>query len=212
MTVKIDVISDVVCPWCFIGKRKLESALQLYRERHPQASAPIVTWHPFQLNPDLPPEGVDRDEYLRRKFGKRADDIYARVTEAGASVDIPFAFGKVVRQPNTLAAHSLIALAGDAGRQDEVVEALFRAYFVDGQDLTSNETLVSVASAAGLEPASVTDCLASGNAREHMLSEDLQSRELGVDGVPFFIFNRRYAVSGAQDPETLLGAMLKAEE
>ena len=210
MAIRVDVISDVVCPWCFIGKRKLERALRLYAGRCPEAPAPVVAWHPFQLNPELPPGGIDRDEYLRRKFGGRADEIYARVAAAGAAVDIAFAFGRLVRQPNTLAAHSLIALAADAGRQDPVVEALFSAYFIDGRDLTSEEALSEVVIGAGLDPGAVAGCLASENARERMRSEDLQSRELGVEGVPFFIFNRRYAVSGAQDPEVLFGALQKA--
>jgi len=211
MTLQIDVISDVVCPWCFIGKRKLARALALYRERNPGAEAPAVTWHPFQLNPGLPESGVDRAEYLQRKFGERSGNIYARVTAIGAQVGIPFDFGKVVRQPNTLAAHSLITLAAEAGRQDEVVEAFFRAYFVEGRDLTSNETLVEVACGAGLEREAVERCLASAEARTHIREEDEEARRLGVDGVPFFIFNRRYSVSGAQDPETLLETMLKAE-
>ncbi len=211
MALQIDVISDVVCPWCFIGQKKLARALALYREQNPAAEAPTVTWHPFQLNPGLAESGVDRAEYLKRKFGERSGDIYARVSAVGAQVGIPFAFDKVVRQPNTLAAHSLIALAGDAGRQDAVVEALFRAYFIDGRDLTANETLAEIACGAGLGREAVEQCLASAEARAHVQGEDEEARRLGVDGVPFFIFNRRYSMSGAQDPETLLEAMLKAE-
>ena len=211
MALQIDVISDVVCPWCFIGQKKLARALALYREQNPAAEAPMVAWHPFQLNPGLPESGVDRAEYLKRKFGERSGDIYARVSAVGAQVGIPFAFDKVVRQPNTLAAHSLIALAGDAGRQDAVVEALFHAYFIEGRDLTSSETLVEIACGAGLAREEVEQCLASAQARAHIQEEDEEARRLGVDGVPFFIFNRRYSLSGAQDPETLLETMLKAE-
>lgn len=210
MALQIDVISDVVCPWCFIGKRKLERALELYRERNPDAEAPNVVWHPFQLNPDLPESGVDRAEYLERKFGGRAKGIYERVTAVGAQVGIPFAFDKVVRQPNTVAAHGLIALARDLGRQDELVEALFHAYFIDGSDLTSNETLSEIACGAGLAREDVEQCLASSEAREHVRGEDRQARGIGVDGVPFFIFNHRYAVSGAQEPEALLDTLLKS--
>jgi len=211
MALQIDVISDVVCPWCYIGKRKLARALELYRERNPQAESPQVTWHPFQLNPDMPEAGVDRGEYLQRKFGGRSKEIYARVGAAGAQVGIPFAFDKVTRQPNTLAAHSLIALAADAGLQDRVVEAFFNAYFIDGADLTSKDMLAAIACGAGLAKGEVEACLASGEAREHMLAEDGQARRIGVEGVPFFVINRRYAVSGAQDPEVLLEAMLKSE-
>ena len=211
MPLQIDVISDVVCPWCYIGKRKLARALELYRERNPGAEAPEVVWHPFQLNPDMPVAGVDRREYLERKFGGRSAHTYARVSAVGAEVGIPFEFDRVTRQPNTVAAHSLIMLAADAGLQDAVLEALFRAYFSDGRDLTSNQTLSEVACAAGLARDQVDACLASAEAREKVQAEDNEARRINVEGVPFFVFNRRYAVSGAQDPEVLVDAMLKAQ-
>jgi predicted DsbA family dithiol-disulfide isomerase len=209
----IDVVSDVVCPWCFIGKRRLEAALARYREQRPDAPAPIVQWHPFQLNPEMPEAGLDRAEYLAQKFGEeRAAQSYQRIKEVGGEVGIPFAFDKVVRQPNTLAAHSLIALAGDKGKQDQVMEAFFRAYFIDGRDLTSREALKEVATGAGLSAEDVDAALASSEARAHVESEDQASRDIGVQGVPFFIFNQRLAVSGAQEPDTLLEAMLEAEK
>ncbi len=211
MTLAIDIISDVVCPWCFVGKRRVEAALRLYRERG--GAEPKLTWHPFQLNPDMPPEGVDRDEYVRRKFGaERAGQVYGRITAVGREVGIPFDFAKVTRQPNTLAAHCLIALAIDAGRQDAAVEAFFRAFFLEGRDLTSAETLAEVAVGAGLDEGDVKAFLGSANARAHVEAEDKQARRIGVEGVPFFIFNRRLAVSGAQAPEVLLEAMLEAEK
>ena len=211
MTLAIDIISDVVCPWCFVGKRRMEAALRLYRERG--GAEPKLTWHPFQLNPDMPPEGVDRDEYVRRKFGpERAEQVYGRITAVGMEVGIPFDFAKVTRQPNTLAAHSLIALAIDAGKQDAVVEAFFRAFFLEGRDLTSAETLAGIAVGAGLDEGDVKAFLGSADARAHIEAEDKQAREIGVEGVPFFIFNRRLAVSGAQAPEVLLEAMLEAEK
>ena len=211
MTLAIDIISDVVCPWCFVGKRRMEAALRLYRERG--GAEPKLTWHPFQLNPEMPPEGVDRDEYVRRKFGaERAGQVYGRITAVGREVGIPFDFAKVTRQPNTLAAHSLIALAIDAGKQDAVVEAFFRAFFLEGRDLTSAETLAGIAVGAGLDEGDVKAFLGSADARAHIEAEDKQAREIGVEGVPFFIFNRRLAVSGAQAPEVLLEAMLEAEK
>ena len=211
MTLAIDIISDVVCPWCFVGKRRVEAALRLYRERG--GAEPKLTWHPFQLNPDMPPEGVDRDEYVRRKFGaERAGQVYGRITAVGREVGIPFDFAKLTRQPNTLAAHSLIALAIDAGKQDAVVEAFFRAFFLEGRDLTSAETLAGIAVGAGLDEGDVKAFLGSADARAHIEAEDKQAREIGVEGVPFFIFNRRLAVSGAQAPEVLLEAMLEAEK
>ncbi len=209
----IDIISDVVCPWCYIGKRRLEGALKLYRELHPQAPAPEVRWWPFQLNPEMPLEGVDRSAYLERKFGTASvSDIYARVSGVGKEVGIPFAFDKMVRQPNTLAAHSIVAQAGLLGVQDAMVEALFHAYFIEGQDLTQIEVLVRIATGAGVSEADARECLEGAEMREQAAHEDKRARELGVEGVPFFIFNRRIAVSGAQPEEMLLQAMERALE
>ena len=211
LTLQIDVISDVVCPWCYVGKRKLARALELYREHRPAAGIPRVVWHAFQLNPDMPESGMDRSEYVARKFGPRAKNVYDRVTAVGAAVGIPFAFEKVTRQPNTLAAHSLIALAADSGRQDDAVEAFFNAYFVNGRDLTSRETLVELGREAGLAQEDIQACLDSAAVRDQVRAEDEQARAQGVEGVPFFIINRRFAISGAQDPEVLLDAMLKSD-
>ena len=161
----IDIISDIVCPWCYIGKRRLEGALKLYREMHPQAPEPEVRWWPFQLNPEMPAEGVDRSTYLEGKFGTaRVSDIYARVSGVGKELDIPFAFDKMVRQPNTLAAHSIVAQAGLLGVQDAMVEALFHAYFIEGQDLTQTEVLVRIATGAGLSDADARADSARGQA------------------------------------------------
>lgn len=211
MTLAIDVVSDVVCPWCFIGKRRLEEALALYAKERPDAPAPTVTWRPFQLNPGLPAEGVPREEYIARKFGARGRAVYDRVAMIGRDVGIPFAFDRITRQPNTLAAHSLIELAGAHGRQGAVKEAFFRAYFLDGVDLTARANLVAIATSAGLDRAAVEERLDSAQAREATAAEDARAREIGIEGVPFFIFNRRLAVSGAQPSEVLLDAMKQAE-
>jgi predicted DsbA family dithiol-disulfide isomerase len=212
MTVRIDVISDVVCPWCFIGKRRLSRALELLRVGAERPEAIEVVWHPFQLNPDLPPQGIDRQEYVQRKFGARSEDVYDRVSAAGRTVGLEFAFQNIVRQPNTAAAHQLIALAREHGRQDEVVESLFRGYFLEGVDLTSPENLVSLAQRAGLAPEAVRAGLADDAQRQQVLDEDSEARALGVSGVPFFIFAQRIAVSGAQEPETLVRALGRAVE
>jgi len=211
MTLSIDVVSDVVCPWCFIGKRRLEAALALYAKERPDAPAPAVSWRPFQLNPDLPPEGMPRDEYVQRKFGARSGGVYDRVTMVGRQVGIPFAFDRIARQPNTLAAHSLIELAQARGRQDEVAEAFFRAYFLDGVDLTSRANLAAIAAGAGLDPAEAETWLDNASAREAVAAEDSRAREIGIQGVPFFIFGGRVAVSGAQPAEVLLDAMKQVE-
>ena len=213
----IDIISDVVCPWCYVGKRQIEAALALYAQQHPGAEAPRISWRPFQLNPQLPVEGMSRQEYVLQKFGAaRAKDVYARVTAVGAEYGIPFAFDKIARQPNTVAAHSLIALAGAEdtraeGLQGKVKEALLHAYFLDGVDLTRMENLVAIATAAGLDGIKVEHCLADPQARRAVESEDQRARAIGVEGVPFFIFNGRLAVSGAQGPQALLDAMRQAE-
>jgi predicted DsbA family dithiol-disulfide isomerase len=208
MTLRIDVISDVVCPWCYIGKRRLERALELFDGGGEPAVQ--VRWLPFELNPQLPPDGVARGDYVARKFGARAKDIYARVGEVGRSVGIEFAFDHIARQPNTVPAHQLIALAGQHAKQDEMVETLFRAYFLEGVDLTRPDNLVALARQAGLDAEAASACLGDAAQRQAVLSDESHAHALGVSGVPFFIFNRRLAVSGAQEPEVLLRAMREA--
>jgi predicted DsbA family dithiol-disulfide isomerase len=210
MTLRIDVISDVVCPWCFIGKRRLEQALKLFDEGADAEPRVEVAWHPFQLNPQLPLQGVERSEYLALKFGTRAPQIYARVAGVGRSVGIDFAFERIVRQPNTVPAHQLIDLARRYGKQDEMVETLFRGYFLEGVDLTQSDQLVSLASRAGLDDEIARACLGDDAQRQAVLAQDAHARALGVSGVPFFIFEGRLAVSGAQEPDILLRTLREA--
>ena len=213
----IDIISDVVCPWCYIGKRQLETALAMYAQRNPDLEQPIVAWRPFQLNPQLPPEGMSRHDYVVQKFGAaRSKDVYARVTSVGADHGIAFAFDRIVRQPNTVAAHSLIALAAEPGAhidglQSRVKEALLHAYFLDGVDLTKDENLVDIAAGAGLDRDRVVRHLADPQSRQAVAQEDRRARAIGVEGVPFFIFDGKLAVSGAQGAHALLEAMRQAE-
>ncbi len=209
----IDVVSDVVCPWCYIGKRKLEAALDRIRAQEPDLPI-VVRWHPFQLNPELPAAGVDRRSYLEAKFGgpERAREIYARVAAAGESVGIPFRFDSIERQPNTLDAHRLLAWAqgrreGDA---DALVERLFRAYFLDGQFIGDRDTLARLAADAGYDADDARAFLSSGELAEAVAGADERARSMGVSGVPFFIFGGRTALSGAQAPETLLEAIAQA--
>ena len=212
MSLTIDIVSDVVCPWCFIGKRRLEAALELYRQRRPEAPAPEVVFHPFELNPDLPREGIARADYIAKKFGARGYSAHDRLVDAGAELGIPFAFDKIERQPNTLAAHALIEAARRHGVQGAVKEALLKAFFVDGLDLGDARTLVRVAAGAGLERAAAEAAVADEELRAAVAGEEEKARAMGVNGVPFFIFNSRLAVEGAQPPEVLLEAMLEAEK
>lgn len=207
----IDVISDVVCPWCFIGKRRLEAALRLYAEKHPDAPPPKVSWHPFQLNPGLPPEGMSRQDYITMKFGPDGAQKYERVAAVGKSVGIPFAFDKIERQPNTLAAHSLIGMAAPGPAQDRVKETLLNAYFIEAADLTDEKVLLDLAELAGLDRGAASARLHDPQAREEVSEADEHARRMGVEGVPFFVFNQRVGLSGAHEPETLLEAIEQAE-
>ena len=210
---QIDVISDVVCPWCFIGKRNLERALETWHAKHPDET-PTVRWHAFQLNPQLPDSGVPRKQYLENKFGgpARAKEIYARVSAAGKRVGIDFAFDSIQVQPNTVDAHRLMHYAGEHGKQDEMAEAIFRRYFVEGADLSSKATLADIAQQAGLNRDEVVTYLAGDADRALVEEQDRRARAIGVEGVPFFIFNQRLSLSGAQPAEVIVEAMEKARE
>jgi predicted DsbA family dithiol-disulfide isomerase len=210
----IDVVSDVVCPWCYIGKRRLETALAALMAQAP-ALVPQVRWHPFQLNPDLPPEGIERARYLEAKFGgaARADAIYARVREAASQSGVTLALDAITRQPNTLAAHRLIMWTqGQRGDASSLVERLFRAYFVEGRLIGDPATLAELAADAGGDAAAVRAFLASDQLRDDVADADERARALGISGVPFFVFNGRVALSGAHEPETLLDAIAQARK
>jgi len=203
---RIDIFSDVICPWCFIGKRKLERALR-------ETDVPDVSlrWRAFQLNPDMPAAGMDRRAYLERKFGaqERASQVYARVAEAGRQAGIEFAFERIPRTPNTLDAHRLVRLASEQGRQDALVESLFQAYFVEGRDIGDHHELALLARTAGLAaPADdFSDWLAGTAQTEAVLEECARAHELGITGVPCFVFDGRYALSGAQPVEIFKQAL-----
>ena len=172
-----------------------------------------MRWLPFQLNPDLPESGISRREYIERKWGPgRGPEVYGRVAAAGRSVDVPFAFEKISVQPNTLQAHRLLHYAEQQGRQDEAAEELFKAYFIEGANLTDTETLASVAEHAGLDRAQAAAYLSGDTDRDAVKQADIEARSAGIGGVPFFIFNRRVGVSGAQDAETLLEAMESSKQ
>ena len=167
-----------------------------------------MRWLPFQLNPDLPPEGMPRQAYIERKWGQgRGPEVYARVAAAGRTVGLPFEFEAIRVQPNTLQAHRLLHRAEQRGRQDETAEALFKAYFTEGADLTDIATLADIAERAGLDRAETAAYLASDADRDVVEQADIEARSAGIGGVPFFIFDRRVGVSGAQEAATLLQAM-----
>ncbi len=192
---------DLICPWCFIGKRRLEQALA----RRPMIE-PLYVWRPFQLNPDMPEDGMARHDYLASKYGgsQHAGRIYQTVADAGATVGIPFAFERIRRTPATRAAHRLVRHAADEDRADTLVEALFRAYFTEGRDTGDRAVLAELAGEAGLDPADTRRFLATERGAAETLAEERGARRIGINAVPCFIVAEQYAISGAQEPEFFL--------
>ena len=181
----------------------------MFRAQFPDEEPPAVRWLPFQLNPDLPVQGISRQDYIARKFGP-AGNTYARVSGVGKEVGIDFAFNAIKVQPNTVNAHRLMAYGAKQGREDETAESLFRGYFMEGANLTDNAALAAIGERAGLERKALEAYLASDEDRDAVLAGDLEARQSGVNGVPYFIFNRKVGLSGAHEPETLLDAMRQA--
>ena len=210
---RIDIYSDVICPWCFIGKRRLERALA---ERPGLEAA--FHWRAFQLNPDMPAQGMDRQLYLQLKFGSAAsaERVYREIKAVGDKEDLAFAFEDIRRTPNTVDCHRLIRFAGGKGdkAQDAVVEALFNAYFLEARDIGDAEVLIETAAAAGLNPEEARAFLVSGAQAEAIRAEDSSARSAGINGVPCFIFNRHHALAGAHPPEVLFQIfdLIKQEE
>jgi len=194
----LDIFSDPVCPWCYIGKAHLDRALEA-RGDHPFA----IEWHPFQLNPEMPEGGMDRASYLEAKFGgkARAVQIYARVEEAARDAGLVIDFGNIPRIPNTLNAHRLIHWAGLEGRQTLMKAALMRAYWRDGRDIGDAGTLADIAGEVGLDRAVMARLMASDADRDAISARDTHARARGVNAVPTFLIANRYVLSGAQPPE-----------
>jgi predicted DsbA family dithiol-disulfide isomerase len=202
--VRIDVVSDVVCPWCFIGKHRLEKALAL------RPDVPVeVHYRPYFLNDWIPREGISREDYLTRKFGSvdRYKGIAQRVGAAAAEEGLVYASDKMKRQPNTLDCHRLIRWAEAIGKSAEMKQKLMDLYFTQGADLTDRETLVKAAAEVGLNAKTVGDALAGDKDVAEIEQEALAAKEAGIDGVPCFIFGGKFAVSGAQSPEYLADAI-----
>jgi len=203
--IPLDIFSDPVCPWCYIGKANLDRALEAHPD-HPF----VVTWHPFQLNPDMPLEGVDRRDYLEAKFGGKANavKVYARVVEAAEAAGVEINFEAMPRMPNTLNAHRLIHWAGLEGRQNAVKAALMRAYFRDGRDIGDSPTLVAIAAECGLDPEMIARLLATDADLGDIRARDAHARSRGITAVPTFIIASQHALQGAQ-PTELWGRVIE---
>jgi predicted DsbA family dithiol-disulfide isomerase len=201
----VDVVSDVVCPWCFIGKRRLEQAIAL-------ADLPVVVrWRPFQLDATIPPGGKTRRDYLEQKFGslERVGKMHEHIVKLGSELGIPFAFERIEISPNTLDAHRLIRWAEESNAQEAVVEALFRAYFIDGRNIGDRDVLADIAASAGLDRQAIRDRIASDDDRAEVQADIVGAQRIGVSGVPTFILANRYGLVGAQPPEELASALRK---
>jgi predicted DsbA family dithiol-disulfide isomerase len=210
---QIDVVSDVVCPWCFIGKRHLDKAIAQWRAEHPDSEV-TVTWRPFFLNPDTPEAGEPYRPFLEKKFGgpQGLAEIWQRVRDAGRPAGIDFAFEKIELRANTLAAHRLIHWAQkvDHTKATTLVEALFAAQFLEGRHVGDRAILTEIAAGCGFDASDVKAYLDAGENAEDIKYDAEESRRMGINGVPFFVFNQRLAASGAQSPDALVQAMREA--
>ncbi|ARN74920.1 DsbA family oxidoreductase [Oceanicoccus sagamiensis] len=206
--IKIEVVSDYVCPWCYVGKRRLEKALA----QRPDLAVE-VSFRPFQLNPDMPREGKDRKAHMISIFGaERAETIMGSMGEIGREEGITIAYKEGSRSPNTLSAHVISQLALEHGKQDAMSEALFKAFFTDCDDIGDSDVLTRLAVEVGLDRATVTAALANADA-EHAVIEGVEvARQQGVTGVPFFIIDNRYGLSGAQPADTLVEVLDKVTQ
>jgi predicted DsbA family dithiol-disulfide isomerase len=198
---QIDVIFDTVCPWCFVGKRRLETALARAGE-----DEVLISWRPFLLNPDMPVEGVDKDTYFRAKFGGRARSqrVSRAIAEAGKSVGVEFDFDLMRRIPNSVSSHRLVKYAEREGRAGDAVEALYRAYFLEGRDIGNISTLLRVGEEIGFKATALRNYLHGPENAESIRDDNARAHRMGVTGVPAYIIDGRFAVSGAQEPEVFL--------
>ncbi|MDB9852383.1 DsbA family oxidoreductase [Amylibacter sp.] len=192
---KIDIISDPICPWCYIGKTRLDRALEL----NPTHNF-IIEWHPFQLNPTMPKDGMDRREYLEAKFGgqKEAIEVYSNIDKTATETGLSLNFEGIKRTPNTIDAHRLIHWAGIEGRQNSIIDRLFKAYFQEGRDISEHSVLTRIASAAGMDQDVVRSLLKSDADKEDIKARDTDARKRGIQGVPAFVVANEYVIQGAQ--------------
>jgi predicted DsbA family dithiol-disulfide isomerase len=208
---RIDIVSDAICPWCYIGKRQLERALAILAR---DGLSFQIHWNPFQLNPDMPKEGRDRAAYRAWKFGsqEKATALDQRITEAAAAVGLRFRTDLMTRTPNTIDAHRLIWFAGQNGGQDATMEAVFKAYFIEGRDIGDHAVLADCAAEAGLPRQAVLDFLQGDLADKEMRAADQAAREAGVSGVPSFFLDGYNLFSGAMPAETIADALRRGRE
>ena len=210
--IRLDIISDPICPWCYIGKANLDAAIARIGQNPFE-----MEWRIFQLNPDMPKDGMDRKTYLETKFGgpDRAKEIYGRIEGAAKDAGIEVDFGKIGRTPNTMDAHHLIRWSKTTGAQTPLVEQLFKRYFEQGQDISDPQVLIEAATSIGMEPDVVENLLNSDADEATLADEDKAAREMGVNGVPCFIVGGKYVVQGAQPPETwenIIRELIEAQE
>jgi len=208
--IKIDVVSDVVCPWCYIGKRRLEKAIESLSDEYEFD----VEYHPFELNPKMPLAGLNQKAYLTEKFGddKRYKSILEHVTQTAAEEGLTFDFSKQEISPNTRDAHRIIQKARSLGKQASVKEALMHAYFTEGVDLSKTENIVSIAVKSGLSKQLVEDLLNGEEGLAEVAFAQQQMQTLGITAVPFYIIENQFGLSGAQPSETFINAIKKAAE
>ena len=205
---KIEIFSDVVCPWCYIGKRNLENALQILNEKDEQFES-TLNWRSFQLNPQLKNEGILRKDYITNKFGEGANSeiIYERVRLAGEAVGLTMNFDKIIMQPNSSKMHSLIYAAKETNRDIELIENFFKAFFIDGMNLTDFEIVSKIASDSGLDSETINGVF-HDNLFEKFVQEDIiMSKKYNITGVPFYVIDDSIGISGAQPSEVIVDAI-----
>ncbi len=207
---QLEIVSDVVCPWCYVGKRRLELALGLLRDDYDFN----IAWRAFELNPWIPAEGIARDHYCVQKFGslEHAQQLYANVATQAEDDGLAMDHLAITRMPNTRDAHRLIWFATDADQQDIIVDALFKAYFVDGRDIGARQTLIDIAQDCNMPASTVAEFLASEAGVTEIIAEEQRAHELGINGVPAFLIDGRYLFSGAQTAATISLAIRKAAD
>jgi predicted DsbA family dithiol-disulfide isomerase len=204
---QVHIVADMICPWCYVGKRQFEQALA----KRPDLE-PTVRWLPFQLNPDMPPEGMDRVDYLAGRFGAQAvQQMDAQMTSLAESLGLEIHFDRIKRVPNTVAAHCLARWADEEGLQHQAIQALFEANFVKGVDISDTEVLCGVATDLGMDPDVVRERLDQGIDRDKIIEEDQMIRGMGVQGVPCTIIDRKFVISGAQGADLFAQALDRAK-